>query len=256
MLKREFMKLSRSLLVGMGLVLASTASVQADDAAARDVINTAIKKNGGEALLSKFPGRSSKIKGTMYLLGSAVPITGELVSQNGNQHRMSISLSVDGQTVSFVSVLNGKEGWQRLYDQTAEMTDDQMAEARAAAYAGWLATLVPLQDKAFQLTLAGETEVGRRPAIGINVTREGHRPFKMYFDKETYRLVRTETNVVDESTAKEVAQESTYSDFKVVEGVPHAGKISIKRDGQPHVDVEVVEFKPGEKLADSFFAKP
>lgn len=250
------MKLSRSLSFGMALVLAISSSAFADDASARDLINTVIEKNGGEALLGKLPGRSSKVKGTMYLLGTAIPITGELQSQNGDQHRMSISLSVDGQAISFISVLNRDQGWQRLYDQTAEMTDDQMMEAKEAAYAGWLAMLVPLKDKAFQLSSAGEAEIGKRPAVGINVTREGRRPFKMFFDKETYRLVRTETTIRDESTAKEMAQESTYSDFKLVDGVPHAKKVSIKRDGQSHVDVEVVEFKPGEKLEDSVFSKP
>jgi hypothetical protein len=250
------MRLSRYLSGGLALVLAISATAFGDDAASRELINTVIEKNGGEKLLAKVPARASKIKGTMALFGSPIPITGELASQGGDQHRMSISLSVDGQSITFISVLNHDHGWQRLYDQTNEMSDEQMTEAKEAAYAGWLATLLPLRDKAFQLSSAGEIEIDKRPALGVNVTREGRRPFKMFFDKETFRLVRTETTIRDESTSKNMSQETTYSDFKVVEGISHAKKVSIKRDGQPHVDVEVVSFKPSEKLEDSVFAKP
>lgn len=250
------MRLSRYLSGGLALVLAISATAFGDDPASRELINTVIEKSGGEKLLAKFPSRTSKIKGTMSLYGTLIPITGELSSQSGDQHSMSISLSVDGQSITFISVLNHDQGWQRLYDQTNEMSAEQMTEARAAAYAGWLATLLPLKDKAFQLSSAGETEIDKRAVVGVNVTRDGRRPFKMFFDKETFRLIRTETTVRDESTSKEMTQETTYSDFHLVEGIPHAKKITIKRDGQPHVDVEVVSFKPSEKLEDSVFAKP
>jgi hypothetical protein len=250
------MRLSHYLPAGMALVLAISTAASAEDTAARDLINTVIEKNGGETLLAKFPARTSKIKGTLYLIGSPTPMSGELSSQGGDQHRMAVSLSADGQSIGFTSVLDRDRGWQRLFDNTSDMTDDQMTEAKEAAYAAWLATLLPLKGKAFELTALGESDVEKRPAIAVKVTSEGHRPVKMYFDKETFRLVRTETTVRDESTSKDVPQETTYSDFNSAEGIPHAKKVVIKREGQPYVDIEVISSKPKEKLEASVFAKP
>ncbi len=69
-------------------------------------------------------------------------------------------------------------------------------------------------------------------------------------------MVRFETRVRDEATAQEVTEESSYSEFKTVEGTQRAMKVSIKRNGKSHADIEVDEFKLSEKLDDSVFAKP
>lgn len=90
----------------------------------------------------------------------------------------------------------------------------------------------------------------------MSATHEGHRPVNLFFDKETFRLVRSETRVRDEATAQEVTEESTYSEFKTVEGTQQAMKVSIKRNGKSYADIEVEEFKFSKKLDDSEFAKP
>lgn len=90
----------------------------------------------------------------------------------------------------------------------------------------------------------------------MNVTREGRRPINLFFDKETFHLVRTETRVKDETTSQEVTEESTFSEYKLIEGAQQPLKITIKRNDKPHADVEVTEFKYVEKLEDSVFAKP
>ena len=119
-----------------------------------------------------------------------------------------------------------------------------------------MASLAPLKDKAFSVSTFGEAEIAGRKAVGVNVTREGHRPINLFFDKETFRLVKSETRVKDETSGQEVTQESTFGEFKVVEGTQQPLKITIKRDGKPHADVEVEEFKLSESLDDSLFAKP
>lgn len=248
----------RSLSYGLlALTLAMTVpnTVMADDAA-RDLVTASIEKNGGEKLLSKHAAMTSKLKGTVHIVGSPLPVTGESASQGMNQQRLSISLTVDGQSITYISVLNRDQGWERLYDTTNQMSAEKLTEAKEAAYASWVATLVPLKDPAFALSSAGETEIDNRKAVGINVTREGHRPVKLLLDKESLRVVRTEITVRDDSTSEQMIQETTYSDFKMFGGVPHATKIVIKRDGQPHAELEVQDFKLIEKLEDSDFAKP
>jgi hypothetical protein len=162
---------------------------------------------------------------------------------------------MDGQAISLMSVVNRDKGWLKINETTIDLSADQLAETKEQAYAGWVATLLPLKDKAFVLSPFGETEVAGRKAIGVNVTREGHRPVNLFFDKETTGLVKTESRVKDDTTGQEVTEESTYGEYKIVDGVLQAMKITVKRDGKPHADVEVEEIKPSEKLDDSVFAK-
>jgi hypothetical protein len=227
----------------------------ADDAASRQLVEKAIEKIGGDKL-SKNKGASSKVKGNVNVNGVPLPITGEITSQGADQQRISVSLEVDGQQITFISVVNGDQGWQKLQDNTVDMTADQLARAKASAYATWVATLVPLKDKAFQLAPFGDIEINGRKATGVNVTRDGRRSVTLFFDKETSRLVRTETVIKDEQTFKDVTEQVNFSDFKDFDGIPHATKIAIKRDGNSHAELEVENFKPSEKLDDASFAKP
>ena len=144
----------------------------------------------------------------------------------------------------------------KINNDTMDMPAEQLAETKEQAYSGWVATLLPLKDKAFTLAPFGEIEIAGRKAVGVNVAREGRRPINLFFDKETLRLVKTESRVRDETTGQEVTEESTYSEYKLVEGAQQAMKVTVKRDSKPHAEVEVTEFKPSEKLDDSVFAKP
>src|SRR5207248_11447730 len=98
-------------------------------------------------------------------------------------------------------------------------------------YAGWVATLLPLKDKAFTLTTIGEVEVEKRPALGVKVSSKGHRDVDLYFDKESGLLVKTETRLKDEG-GQEVMAETFLRDYKDVEGTKHAMKFAVHRDGK------------------------
>lgn len=250
------MRISRRLLMFCGLALALPNLGVADDAASRAIVEKAIEAHGGEKLLAKSKSATSKLKGTIQVNGAAVEFTGDLASQESNQLRINISFVLDGQSISFASVLNRDQGWLKINNDTVDMPAEQLAETKEQAYSGWVATLLPLKDKAFTLAPFGEIEIAGRKAVGVNVAREGRRPINLFFDKETSRLVRTESRVKDETTGQEVTEESTYGEYKLIDGALQAMKIAVKRDGKPHAEVEVTEFKPAEKLEDSVFARP
>lgn len=250
------MRISRRWLMFCGLALALPNLSVADDAVSRAIVEKAIETHGGEKLLTKFKSATSKLKGTIQVNRAAVEFTGELASQESNQLRINISFVLDGQSISFASVLNRDQGWLKINNDTVDMPAEQLAETKEQAYSGWVATLLPLKDKAFTLAPFGEIEIAGRKAVGVNVTREGRRPINLFFDKETSRLVRTESRVKDETTGQEVTEESTYGEYKLVDGALQAMKVAVKRDGKPHAEVEVTEYKPAEKLDDSVFARP
>jgi hypothetical protein len=55
---------------------------------------------------------------------------------------------------------------------------------------------------------------------------------------------------------EEYTQEITYSDHKDFDGIKRPTKVSMKRDGDPFLEEEVVEFKLLDKVPAETFAEP
>lgn len=250
------MRAPRILIAVSCLVFALSGISQADDAASRAIVEKAIERLGEADRLAKFGAMTSKLKGTIQLNGAPISFTGEISLQGGTQQRITVSLDLDGQAISFMSIVSQDQGWQKINDNAIDMSPDQLNEAKASAYTSWVSTLLPLRDKAFQLAPFGEIEIDGRKVVGVNVTREGHRSMNLFFDKETYRLVRTEATVRDEMTFKDVTEETTYGNYKAFDGIQHPTKLTVKRNGLSYADMQVEDFKAAEKLDESVFAKP
>src|SRR5205823_4959970 len=154
--------------------------VRADQPEARAIIDRAIQATGGEAALTKNAAATWNETGTFYGMGDGLPYKGAYASQPPAKFKMAIENV-------FTMIVNGDKGWVNGMDMTAE----QLSEMKENNYAGWVATLVPLKDKAFKLTAIGESKVGDQPAVGVKVTHDGHRDVKLYFNKDGGLLVRS-----------------------------------------------------------------
>jgi hypothetical protein len=239
-----------------GLVLAGAVTARADDAAAaRALIDKAVQAQGGVAKLAKWPAVTARLKGTYHALGAAVAFTGEFAAQGPDRYKLDIEAEADGQKFRLVQVLNGDKGWVKLDDDTEELDKEDLAEVKEEAYGEWVATLVPLKDKAFVLAPLGEVNIDKRPARGVTVSSKGHRDVNLYFDKETGLLVKTETRVKDDG-GQEVTEETFLGEYKEVQGTKQATKFTVKRDGKLYLESEVTDYQLAEKLDDSVFAKP
>jgi hypothetical protein len=244
------MRKTGCLVVAVALVVAGLS--RADDRSeAMALIDKAIKAAGGEAKLAKFNAQTWTEKGTYYGMGNGLPYTGHYAIQRPDK----FSMEIEG---VFKIVLNGDKGWIKSGDgATMDMTKEQLAEQKEEQYTGWVASLLPLKDKGYTLAPLAEIKVDSRPAVGVKVAHEGHRDVKLYFDKETALLAKSEQTAKDlEQGGKEVNQEAFYSNYKEVEGAQIPMKIVIKRDGKLFVEAENLDVKPAGKLDDKVFAKP
>ncbi|MDB5309285.1 MAG: hypothetical protein JWO38_3487 [Gemmataceae bacterium] len=243
-------------LLAFGLVLAAPFTARADDAAdARALVDKAVKAHGG-ADLAKFSAYTVRMKGTVQAMGQAVAFTGVVASHGPDRQKVDIEAEAGGQKFRFVNVLNGDKGWNRIGDETKAMDKDELAEAKEQAHAGWVATLVPLKDKAFTLATVGEIKVDGRAALSVKVSSKGRRDVDLYFDKVTGLLVKTETRVKDEGSGQEVTEETYPGEYKEVQGTKQAMKLTVKRDGKAYVEGEVTGYDLAEKLDADVFAKP
>ncbi len=228
-----------------------------EDAKLREVIARAIKLNGGIDKLKKFKGSVAKTKGKFHGLGEAIDYTGETSLQLPNRLRTEVHSKFGDQEFTFLQVIDGNKGWIKIGDKTDEMNKDMLDEAKEQMNAANITHLACLSDKDYQLSPLGEVKVGDRPAIGIRVERKGYRDVSLFFDKEKGLLVKMETRGKDVMQGgQEYTSTTRYDDYKKVEGMMVAHKVTIKRDGKPFVEGETIEVKISEKLDDSLFEKP
>ena len=236
------------------LMAAVAAPGRAEDAsAARAIIQKAIKAEGGEARLTKYKAGICKSKVILYGMGAGdLSCAQETAVQFPRQCRMALTSDILKKT----TVVNGDQGWVREDDQTEELTGDELAYQQEALYASWVASLVPLKDNAFTLVALGESKVGDRAAEGVKVTRKGHADVKLYFDKKTGRLLKTERSFKSPRSGEELIEEVLFSKFQAIDGVLEPMKVTVLLNGNRSMEEEIFELRHLEKLDDKVFAKP
>src|SRR5262249_10333111 len=155
-------------------------------------------------------------------------------AQGPDQQKLVIEAEVDGQKFRLVHVLNRDKCWNQLNDDTEELGAEELAEAKEEAYGEWVATLVPLKDKAFSLAPWGEVQGDGRAGEGVKAARKGHGGVNLYYDKETGLLVKTEARVKADD-GKEVTEETFLSVYQEVQGTKQGMKLPVQRDGKPYL---------------------
>ena len=229
----------------------------AEDAPVHDIVSRAFKAHGGIDAMKKHQGSVAKSKGKIYLFGDGADFTGETSTQLPDRLRTDVTLSVGGQDISFVQVIDGGKGWMKLADDTKELKGDILTEAKEQMNAGNITHLICLKEKGYKLSTLGEVKVGDRAAVGVRVEREGYRDVNLFFDKEKHLLVKLETrgkNLMTEG--EEFTAVTLYEDYKKVDGIMVAHKVTVKRDDKLFVEATVTEVKLSEKLEDNLFEKP
>lgn len=239
-------------------VLASVCPAHAEaDTSAREIVAKAIKAHGGEKAIKKHKASIVKSKGKFHGQGDALDFTGTASIQMPDRNRLEVEFDANGQKITFIRVFDGDKGWHSFNNMADDLSKEAIAEGQEEQYAQSVERLAPLTDKSYKLTALGESKVGDHPVLGVKVEREGHRPVSLFFDKEKNVLLKSETHGKDPMNGgKEFTAEKTYGDYKKVDGVMVAHKITIKRDGKNFVESEVTEAKFVDKLDDGLLVKP
>jgi hypothetical protein len=238
------------------LLLAGASALRADDEEPQPqaVIDRAVKASGGPDRLAQLRGFSRKATGKLLTGREPISFQSESLVAFPDRAREALTTPVDGAPLTILKVLSGDKGWVKEGEQTEEMEPAALAEEQEQLHAAWVATLLPLRDKEYALTLREADTVGDRPAVSVRVTHKGRRPVALYFDKEKGWLLKYEVTV--RAAGREVRQEVVFSDHRPADGLVRPRKVVIKRDGRPFLELDVTEFKPVEKVDDKSFARP
>jgi hypothetical protein len=218
------------------------------------ILDKAIKAQGGAEMLTKYPAGTFKTKGKLEIL-DGLDITQEVVYQMPGKFREEMSFQANGMPFKSIVVFNGTKGALQVNGQ--EMKLDKLDDAlREASYMFDAFRLVPLRDKAYELTAVGETQVNGKPAIGIRASHKGRPDLTIYFDKETYLPVKVQHRTLDIQSGMEIDQERIITEYQKVDGVPVPKRLVVNRDGKKFLEGEVLEYKQHEKVDEGLFKLP
>src|SRR5262249_18903085 len=243
-----------ALILSVSLLLPSFA---ADADAVKSLLDKSIKASGGEANLAKVPTPHWKGKGQGRTPRGMAACEGEWAVRLPDRLRAKLTIGEGDKAYQQVRVLNGERGWLRRNDDNAVTLDaDSLAVEQQGLLQQRLTWLLPLREKEFTVTLLGESKLDGKPVLGLEVKPKEGAGFRLFFDAATSRLVQAATTVRDVRQAKEVAQETRFADYKDVQGVQRAHKITVLREGQVVLELELSDMQLHEKLDDALFTRP
>jgi hypothetical protein len=236
------------------LVAAWTGSARADDANA--ILDKAIKAMGGEEKLKKAQTFTQSAKGTIAVMGMESEITTRISVQDIEHTRQEFEGNFGGNAVKGITVLAGDKAWRKFGDDKTALEGDQLAAQKRGVYMALVpATILPLKEKGFKVEAAGEEKVGDKPAVKVKGTGPDGKEFTLFFDKESGLPVKMVGKVMGFG-GDEVVQETTYSDYKEMDGIKKATKVKATRDGAKFLDSEITEFKAVDKFDAKTFTEP
>jgi hypothetical protein len=238
--------------IGLSVILPLAQAHGEEAADVQMIVEKAIKAAGGVEVLEKFQKQKGKEEGTYHGGGEAMPFTATFASQVPEKFRMEVS-------GVFTIVLNGDKGWVQAGGTTTPMTDEQLKEQQEEQLIGEILSLVPLakQKDRFKLSTIDGKTVEDRETVGLKVEREGHRDVALYFDKESYDLVKAEYKMKSpELGNEEVDQEVIFKTFKDIDGARMATEVLILRGGKKYVEAKMFDIEAVEEFPESTFAEP
>jgi hypothetical protein len=235
-------------------LLPGVCPAQAPDA--RAVIERAIEAHGGRERLARVQADRAKVKGSLFINNKAVPFTGETLVQLPTKLKTIVQLNLDAKVVTLVHVLNAENGWVTLDGQPQKVEATALAEMRETMALARAVRLVPLlADKSLELVILGESKVGERTAIGVRVAIKGRKDLRLFFDKASGLLTKSE-HTLDDGNGKELVQEEFYSDFRDLQGFKRPIKVAAYRKGVKVMEAELVEVKYYDRFEEAEFKKP
>jgi hypothetical protein len=245
-------------MIALALLLVLTGIARADDQAdVRAILDKAIKAAGGDKVtqLAKEPITwKRKITGQTQD-GQEVRFN-ETGYAQGDMVRIEREGTVGDRKVNFAILDDGEKGYMKEGDEAKEMSKEQ----RARLQADWFRTrlcylLQPLRDKGLTLSPLEEIKVEGLTAVGVKAVHKDCGPTQLYFDKENGQLLKATYRATGHD-GKEHDYEVLLSQPKEMAGVRMPTRVSIKQDGKPYVDTELVELRREDKLERKLFEKP
>jgi len=224
------------------------AAVQAQTA--DEIINKHLEARGGKDKIKAV--QSERITGKLVMpQGMEAPITMELARPN----KMRMEFTLQGMTG--IQAYDGKSGWSVMpfmgKTEPEAMSADDIKQAEDQADMDGL--LVDYKEKGHKVEYVGKEDVEGTPAYKLKVTKKNGDVVDVYIDADSYMDIKEAGKV--KVRGQEVEGQTTFGDFKTVDGLVFPFSIEQKSQGGPGgmvISISKVELNPA--LDASLFAMP
>jgi hypothetical protein len=224
---------------------------------ATTLLDRAIKAQGGEEKLNKAQGATFQVKGTADIEGMKAELGGDVSTQGANNIHWNAAFTAMGRTENGTIIITSEKIWAKGGNREAEEAPKEVAFIRDVFRTIRLCqNLSTVPGKDVTLSHLGELKIDKQTAVGLKIATKGRPDIDVFFDKETHLPLRAEVRVTEPGQANEVLYAFFFSDYKDVNGIQCASKMTFKRDDKTTMEVEFSEFKFMEKLDETLFAKP
>jgi outer membrane lipoprotein-sorting protein len=238
------------------LALVAFSSVPVFAQTADEVIEKYLAAIGGRAALAKATSRVST--GKVSISTPAGELTGTLEVSNKvpNKSRTLIKLDLSALGAGEMTSdqrFDGTTGYQiDTFQGNRDITGDQLEALKNGVFP------TPLLDyKANGLTvaLAEKEKVGDKDAHVLVVTPKTGRPWRMFFDAESFMLVKQVLTINVPQVGGDLEQTIEFSDFRDVDGYKLAFTVKSANQVQK-LTATLTDVKHNTPIDDSSFARP
>jgi hypothetical protein len=233
-----------ALLLVAGLAGAAVRAQTADE-----IINKHLQARGGKDKIKAV--QSERMTGKMVAQGMEAPVVMELARPN----KLRMEFTIQGMTG--IQAYDGKAGWSVMpfmgkTDPEAMSADEIKQTEDQADLDG---PLVDYKEKGNQVELVGKEDVEGTPAYKLKVTKKDGDVVNIYIDAEQYMQIKESGKVT--IRGQEIESETTFGDFKPVDGVIYPFSIESKAKGAPSgMSITVTKIDVNPTLDAARFAMP
>jgi hypothetical protein len=239
------------------LGLAAAAGARADEEAQiKALLDKVMEAHGGRDKVARHQAAKFSMQGKVQHSGETVEFKGSWAIQAPDRLRIDVEVPFMGISFKYTQVLDSDKSWNALNENALELSKAARAEACEQGWAYNVARLSAI-DQDVKLRWLGETKIAGRAALGLSVQRRHRREVKLFFDRQNGLLLKSETKSRDLlDLEQEFTVETFYSDYRKVNDIPAAHKITMQRDGKPYMEMECKEYTLADSLGDAVFARP
>jgi outer membrane lipoprotein-sorting protein len=232
------------------LLVAGLAGAAVQAQTADEIINKNLEARGGKDKIKTV--QAARMTGKMVMgQGMEAPFVMEVARPN----KMRMEFTIQGMTG--VQAFDGKSGWS-VMPFMGKKEPEAMSAEESKQYSDQAdidGVLVDYKEKGHQVEYAGKEDVEGTPAHKLKVTKKNGDVVNVYIDTESYMEIKEAGKT--KMRGQEIEGESTFGDFKTVDGLVFPFSIEQKAKGAPTgmtMTISKIEVNP--KLEDSRFAMP
>ena len=238
-------------------VIIIPAHLRGGEPEARSIVERTVKASGWDK--DDKPGALTwKDKGIFNFMGNKLDYDADWIFQPPGKYRFDLRMEVGGMKIEMKMGTDGTKAFEAAMGMERQIEGDKLDYVKGQSYRMWVSSLTPLlKDKEFKLKSLGESKVNNKPALGVQVDREGKQPVKLFFSKDTGLLAKVEGKVKNEfANWAEAVDEAYYEDWKDIDGIKAFTKLRVVRNGELLLESTLTDYRRVAPVDAAKFERP